>query len=60
MILSENTGLNETLVKRVIALEGQTVDIDEDGYVLVDGERYADARESPPSRKIGGAIWTTR
>ena len=43
VILSENTGLNETLVKRVIALEGQTVDIDEDGYVLVDGERYADA-----------------
>ena len=43
VILSEDTGLNETLVKRVIALEGQTVDIDADGYVWVDGERYADA-----------------
>ena len=37
VILSEKTGLDEALVKRVIATEGQTIDIDEDGYVLVDG-----------------------
>ena len=37
VILSENTGLNEALVKRVIALEGQTVDIDENGCFLIDG-----------------------
>lgn len=38
IILSEHTGLNEALVKRVIATEGQTVDITDDGYVVVDGE----------------------
>lgn len=37
VILDENTGLNEALVKRVIATEGQTVNIDEQGYVKVDG-----------------------
>lgn len=37
VILSEKTGLDEALVKRVIATAGQTIDIDEDGYVLVDG-----------------------
>jgi signal peptidase I len=37
VILSEKTGLDEALVKRVIATAGQTVDIDEDGGVLVDG-----------------------
>lgn len=37
VILSENTGLDEALVKRVIAVEGQTVDINENGEVLVDG-----------------------
>ena len=39
VILSEDTGLDEALVKRVIATGGQTVDIDADGYVLVDGKR---------------------
>lgn len=38
VILSENTGLNEALVKRVIAVAGQTVDINENGEVLVDGK----------------------
>lgn len=38
VILSEETGLDEALVKRVIAVAGQTVDIDEDGTVLVDGQ----------------------
>ena len=37
VILSEKTGLDEALVKRVIAVEGQTVDINADGEVLVDG-----------------------
>ncbi len=37
VILSEKTGLNEALVKRVIAVGGQTVDINEEGEVLVDG-----------------------
>ena len=37
VILSEKTGLNEALVKRVIATAGQTVEISEDGHVLVDG-----------------------
>lgn len=37
VILSEKTGLDEALVKRVIATEGQTVMIDDDGNVLVDG-----------------------
>lgn len=38
VILSDKTGLGEALVKRVIATEGQTVDIAEDGTVIVDGE----------------------
>ena len=37
VILDENTGLDEALVKRVIATEGQTVNIDDQGYVKVDG-----------------------
>ena len=37
VILSEKTGLDEALVKRVIATEGQTVEINEAGEVLVDG-----------------------
>ncbi|MGI5893341.1 MAG: signal peptidase I [Candidatus Merdivicinus sp.] len=38
VILSEKTGLDEALVKRIIALPGQTVDINENGEVLVDGK----------------------
>lgn len=38
VILSENTGLNEALVKRIIAVAGQTVDINENGEVVVDGK----------------------
>lgn len=38
VILSENTGLDEALVKRVIAVAGQTVDIDSSGTVIVDGQ----------------------
>ena len=37
VILSEKTGLDEALVKRVIATEGQTVEINDEGEVLVDG-----------------------
>jgi len=37
VILSENTGLHEALVKRVIAVAGQTVEIDAEGNLLVDG-----------------------
>lgn len=37
VILSEKTGLDEALVKRVIATEGQTVEINDAGEVLVDG-----------------------
>lgn len=37
VILSEKTGLDEALVKRVIATEGQTITINEEGNVLVDG-----------------------
>lgn len=37
VILSEKTGLDEALVKRVIATEGQTVEINDEGQVLVDG-----------------------
>ena len=39
VILSDNTGLDEALVKRVIAVAGQTVEITEDDRVLVDGEQ---------------------
>ena len=38
VILSEETGLDEALVKRIIAVEGQTVDITENGEVMVDGK----------------------
>lgn len=37
VILDEDTGLNEALVKRVIATEGQMIYIEEDGRVNVDG-----------------------
>lgn len=38
VVLSDKTGLDEALIKRVIALPGQTVDINENGEVLVDGK----------------------
>ena len=38
VVLSDKTGLDEALIKRIIALPGQTVDINENGEVLVDGE----------------------
>jgi signal peptidase I len=37
VILSDNNVLGKQLVKRVIATAGQTVEIDADGNVLVDG-----------------------
>lgn len=48
VILSENTGLDEALVKRVIAVAGQTVDIDPDGAVLVDGQRLEETYIAEP------------
>ncbi len=42
VILSENTGLNEALVKRIIAVAGQTVDINENGEVVVDGKALSE------------------
>lgn len=36
--LSENTGLDDSLIKRVAAVAGQTVDINENGEILVDGK----------------------
>ena len=38
VILSEDTGLNEALVKRIVALPGQVVDINEEGLVVIDGK----------------------
>lgn len=38
VVLSDKTGLDEALIKRIIALPGQTVDINENGEVLVDGK----------------------
>ena len=38
VVLSDETGLDEALIKRIIALPGQTVDINENGEVLVDGK----------------------
>ena len=42
VILSENTGLDEALVKRIIATEGQTIDIGENGEVLINGKQIAE------------------
>ena len=38
VVLSDETGLDEALIKRIIALPGQAVDINENGEVLVDGK----------------------
>lgn len=38
VVLSDKTGLDVALIKRIIALPGQTVDINENGEVLVDGK----------------------
>ncbi len=42
VILDKNSGLGTPLVKRVIALEGQTVDVTKEGKVLVDGEELSE------------------
>ncbi len=51
VILDENSGLNTALVKRVIALEGQTVDVTEDGRVLVDGKELSEDYIAEPHTK---------
>ena len=38
VVLSDETGLDEALIKRIIALPGKTVDINENGEVRVDGK----------------------
>lgn len=43
VIIDDNNNLDEPLVKRVIATEGQTVDFDpQNGQILVDGKPFAD------------------
>ena len=37
VVLSENTGLDKWLIKRVIAVGGQTLDINDEGTVLING-----------------------
>ncbi|MEG2597588.1 MAG: signal peptidase I, partial [Oscillospiraceae bacterium] len=37
VVLSDKTGLKKPLIKRIIAVEGQQLDIGEDGVVSVDG-----------------------
>ncbi len=37
VVLSENTGLDKWLIKRVIAVGGQTLDISDEGVVLLNG-----------------------
>ena len=73
VILSEKTGLDEALVKRVIATEGQTVEINDEGEVLVDGvlldedyiyekidqEHYGDWDYRSPFRKAASLSWVT-
>jgi len=51
VILDENSGLNTALVKRVVALEGQTVDVTEEGKVLVDGEELEEDYIMEPHTK---------
>ena len=44
VIDATNTPLDEFVIKRVIATEGQTVDFDAFGGVLVDGEKVTDPK----------------
>lgn len=37
VVTSADNGLSKPLIKRVIAVEGQTVDLDEDGKIMVNG-----------------------
>ena len=50
-----NAGLNETLVKRIVAVGGQTVDIDFDaGIVYVDGQALDEPYAKEPTYKSEG------
>lgn len=55
IVISQPNSMEATLIKRVIATEGQTVDIDTvGGYVLVDGERlYREFYVSEPTYTAG-------
>ncbi len=56
--ISEKSGINKVVVKRIIAAEGQTVDIDfSAGIVYVDGERlYEDYIDLGLTHYDGGAF----
>lgn len=43
VVLEETEELNEALIKRVVALEGETVDIDASGQLTVDGTPFGDS-----------------
>lgn len=55
VILDEDSGLNTKLVKRVIAVEGQTVSVLQDGSVEVDGVKLSEPyiSEAINSNNIG-------
>lgn len=57
VVLSEDTGLDERLVKRVIAREGDTVDIDADGYVWVNGARLEEDYIAEPITDAKRGSW---
>ncbi len=53
-----NAELNETLVKRIVAVGGQTVDIDFDaGIVYVDGEALDEPYTKEPTYRSDGTVF---
>ncbi len=57
VVVSDNNALKKQLVKRIIATAGQTVEIKDDGTVLVDGTAIDESYLAEPNEPAGDTVY---